>query len=186
MTRSRASWRSARDRTAQPRLVLLVFALGFSTGAGNASGQTAGQVPVKSDQNAQARRWFKDAKFGLLINWGVYSLLGKGEWVMEQDRLPIVEYAKLPPLFDPIRFDAVAWVKLAKSAGARYITITAKHHDGFCMFASRLTEFDIVDAAPLSYRPPQGAGRRLPSRKDQAVLLLFAARLAPPRLFRER
>ena len=147
MTRSRAAWRSARDRTEQPGLILLMFALGLSAGAGNASGQTADQVPVRSDENAQARRWFKDAKFGLFINWGVYSLLGKGEWVMEKDRLPIVEYAKLPPLFDPTRFDAEAWVKLAKSAGARYITITAKHHDGFCMFASRLTDYDVVDAA---------------------------------------
>ena len=115
--------------------------------------QPAGQPAATSDENAQARRWFEDAKFGLFIHWGVYSLLGKGEWVMDHDKLPISEYAKLPPRFNPTRFDADAWVKLAKSAGAKYITITAKHHDGFCMFASRLTDYDIVDATPYHADP---------------------------------
>ena len=72
---------------------------------------------------------------------------------MEHDKLPIGEYAKLPPRFNPTRFDADAWVKLAKSAGARYITITSKHHDGFCMFASKLTDYDIVDATPYHADP---------------------------------
>ena len=112
--------------------------------------------------NAAARRWFEDAKFGLFIHWGVYSLLGKGEWVMDHDKLPISEYAKLPPRFNPTRFDAVAWVKLARSAGAKYITVTAKHHDGFCMFASSLTDYDIVDATPFHNDPLKAAGRRLP------------------------
>ena len=115
--------------------------------------QPAGQPAATSDENVQARRWFEDAKFGLFIHWGVYSLVGKGEWVMDHDKLPISEYAKLPPRFNPTRFDAAAWVKLAKSAGARYITITAKHHDGFCMFASRLTDYDIVDATPYHADP---------------------------------
>ena len=72
---------------------------------------------------------------------------------MDHDKLPICEYAKLPPRFNPTRFDADAWVKLARSAGARYITITTKHHDGFCMFASRLTDYDIVDATPYHADP---------------------------------
>ena len=109
-------------------------------------------IHIRSDRRAtDARQWFQDAKLGLFVHWGVYSLLGKGEWVMENDKIPIREYAKLPPRFNPTRFDATAWVKLAKSSGAKYITVTAKHHDGFCMFASGLTDYDIADATP--FRP---------------------------------
>ena len=67
--------------------------------------------------NAQARRWFADAKFGLFVHWGVYSLLGKGEWVMDNDRIPVAEYEKLPPRFNPSAFDAEAWVKLDRGPG---------------------------------------------------------------------
>jgi len=103
--------------------------------------------------NADARRWFEDAKLGLFVHWGVYALLGKGEWVMERDRLPVAEYEKLPPRFNPTEFDADAWVKAAKATGARYITFTAKHHDGFCMFDSKLTRYDVVDATPYAKDP---------------------------------
>ncbi len=105
------------------------------------------------ERNAAARQWFQDAKLGLFVHWGVYSLLEKGEWVMDRDKLPIREYAKLPPRFNPARFDAESWVKLAKGAGARYITVTAKHHDGFCMFDSKLTDYDIVEATPYRADP---------------------------------
>jgi alpha-L-fucosidase len=72
---------------------------------------------------------------------------------MDRDKLPIREYAKLPPRFNPTRFDAEAWVKLAKAAGTKYITITSKHHDGFCMFDSKLTDYDVVDATPYHADP---------------------------------
>ncbi|WP_165244741.1 alpha-L-fucosidase [Paludisphaera soli] len=103
--------------------------------------------------NARARRWFEDAKFGLFVHWGVYSLLGKGEWVMNNDKIPLAEYRKLPPQFNPVKFDAEEWVKLAKSAGARYITVTTKHHDGFCMYDSKLTDYDVVDGTPYARDP---------------------------------
>ena len=103
--------------------------------------------------NILAKNWFEDAKFGLFIHWGVYSLLGKGEWVMENDKIPIAEYRKLPLQFNPAKFDAEAWVKVAKTAGARYITITTKHHDGFCLYDSRLTDYDVVDASPYGKDP---------------------------------
>jgi alpha-L-fucosidase len=115
--------------------------------------QPAVHTSSAADPRADARQWFQDAKLGLFVHWGVYSLLGKGEWVMENDKIPIREYAKLPPRFNPMRFDATAWVKLAKSSGAKYITVTAKHHDGFCMFASGLTDYDIADATPLHAEP---------------------------------
>ena len=75
---------------------------------------------------AEARQWFEDAKYGLFIDWGIDSLLGKGESVMDNDKLSIREYAKLLPRFNPTRFDAEAWVKLAKQAGVKYIMITTQ------------------------------------------------------------
>jgi len=132
---------------------LLAIALGGTAGAGSAFSQPAGDSTPATDPSAAARRSFEDKKFGLFIHWGVYSLLGKGEWVMNNEKIPIREYAKLPPRFNPARFDAGAWVKLAKAAGAKYITVTSKHHDGFCMFASRLTDYDVVDATPWHLDP---------------------------------
>lgn len=111
------------------------------------------QSSSASGANTVARRWFEDAKFGLFVHWGVYSLLGKGEWVMNNDKLPISEYQKLPPRFNPVKFDADEWVRLAKAAGMNYITITSKHHDGFCMYDSSLTGYDIVDATPYGKDP---------------------------------
>jgi alpha-L-fucosidase len=95
--------------------------------------------------NLESRRWFQDARFGLFIHWGVYSVLGKGEWVMNNDKMSIAEYEKLPPRFNPTEFDPVEWVALAKAAGMKYMTITSKHHDGFAMFGTRLTDWNIVD-----------------------------------------
>ncbi|HWP99499.1 MAG TPA: alpha-L-fucosidase [Vicinamibacterales bacterium] len=99
-------------------------------------------------ENLEARRWFQDAKFGLFIHWGIYSLLGDGEWVMNNRRIQVADYEKLAAFFNPIRYDADAWVRLAKEAGMKYITITSKHHDGFAMFDSKATDWDIVDRTP--------------------------------------
>ncbi len=98
--------------------------------------------------NLAARQWFQDAKFGLFVHWGVYSVLGDGEWVMNNRKIPLAEYEKLPPQFNPVKFDAAEWVSLVKAAGIRYITITSKHHDGFAMFDSKQTDWDIVDRTP--------------------------------------
>ena len=75
-------------------------------------------------ENLKAREWFQQAKFGLFIHWGVYSVLGDGEWVMNQKKMTVAEYEKLPPQFNPTKFDAAEWVALAKKAGMKYITIT--------------------------------------------------------------
>ena len=98
--------------------------------------------------NLQARQWFQDAKFGLFGHWGVYSVLGDGEWVMNNQKIDKKTYEKLPSFFNPIAFDAAEWVKIAKEAGMKYITITSKHHDGFCMWDSKLTDWNIVDRTP--------------------------------------
>jgi alpha-L-fucosidase len=99
-------------------------------------------------ENVAARKTFQEARFGLFIHWGVYSLLGDGEWVMNNRQIPAGDYEKLPASFNPTQFDAAAWVALAKAAGVRYITITSKHHDGFAMFDSRVSDYDIVERTP--------------------------------------
>jgi len=99
-------------------------------------------------ENLKAREWFQDAKFGLFVHWGVYSVLGDGEWVMNNQKIPVADYEKLPAFFNPEQFNAAEWVAMAKSAGMKYITITSKHHDGFAMFDSRISNWDIVDRTP--------------------------------------
>jgi alpha-L-fucosidase len=103
---------------------------------------------VPTPANLAARQWFQDARFGVFIHWGTYSVLGRGEWVMNIEKMPVSEYEKLPPQFDPEKFDAAQWVATFKKAGAKYITITSKHHDGFGMWDSKVSDWDIVDRTP--------------------------------------
>src|SRR4051794_15168979 len=95
------------------------------------------QTYKPSESNLKGREWFQDSKFGLFIHWGVYSVLGDGEWVMNNRKMSIAEYEPLAAKFNPTEFDAAQWVSLAKAAGMKYITITSKHHDGFAMFATK-------------------------------------------------
>jgi alpha-L-fucosidase len=105
-------------------------------------------VYAPTPENLKAREWFQDSKFGMFIHWGVYSVLGDGEWVMNNQRIDRQTYQKLPAFFNPINYDPKEWVALAKAAGMKYITITSKHHDGFAMWDSKLTDWDIVDRTP--------------------------------------
>lgn len=101
---------------------------------------------------------FRDARFGMFIHFGLYSILGGrwqgrqmdyiGEWIQAQFRIPNAEYAKLAEKFNPVLFNADEWVKSAKDAGMAYIVFTAKHHDGFAMYHSRVSRFNRV-LAPL-------------------------------------
>ena len=118
--------------------VLLFFAL-------NTNAQMA---YTPAPENLKAREWFQDSKFGMFIHWGVYSVLGDGEWVMNNQRIDKQTYQKLPAFFNPIAYDPKEWVVLAKAAGMKYITITSKHHDGFAMWDSKLTDWDIADRTP--------------------------------------
>ena len=103
-------------------------------------------------QKEQRMKWWEDARFGLFIHWGLYSVPAgewKGdtthaEWIRTTAQIPIREYDKLVQQFDPERFNAEEWVKMAKEAGMKYIVITTKHHDGFCMFDTKQTDFDIM------------------------------------------
>src|SRR6188508_3165224 len=95
-------------------------------------------------ENLKNREWFQQAKFGLFIHWGVYSVLGDGEWAMNNQQIPIKTYEKLPAFFNPTEFDAKAWVQMAKAAGMKYIVITSKHHDGFAMWDSKVSDYNVV------------------------------------------
>jgi alpha-L-fucosidase len=126
----------------------LAFVL-LLVGAGLAPILSAADEPyTPTPENLKSRQWFQEARFGLFIHWGVYSVLADGEWVMHQKRMTSAEYERLPPQFNPVKFDAAAWVKMARDAGMRYITITSKHHDGFAMFDSKVSDYDIVDRTP--------------------------------------
>jgi len=110
-----------------------------------------------SKQNDARMQWWKDAKFGMFIHWGIYSVpSGKwgetttyGEWIMHSAKIPRAEYGALAQKFNPTKFNADEWVKLAKDAGQKYIVITSKHHDGFAMFGSKADPYNIVDATPF-------------------------------------
>jgi alpha-L-fucosidase len=101
-----------------------------------------------TEENLKAREWFQDARFGLFIHWGVYSVLGDGEWVMNNHKMTVPEYEKLAVRFNPTEYNPAAWVALAKAAGMKYITITSKHHDGFAMWDSNVSDWTITKRTP--------------------------------------
>ncbi|MDR2981761.1 MAG: alpha-L-fucosidase [Puniceicoccales bacterium] len=115
-------------------------------------------VGVKRDVSKENPRlqWFNDARFGMFIHWGPYSLAagewnGKknyGEWLQVEAKIPNAEYEKLSAAFNPVKFDAKAWARMAKDAGMRYLVFTTKHHDGFCMFDSKYTDYTITKFTP--------------------------------------
>jgi len=129
-----------------------------------------GAFRTGADQRPDARHdarldWFRDARFGMFIHWGLYAvpagewkgqhIAGIGEWIMLRARIPVAEYERLADGFNPVQFDADAWASLAAQTGAKYLVITAKHHDGFCMFDSQVTEYSIVKATPFKRDPMQ-------------------------------
>lgn len=104
---------------------------------------------MPSVENLKARQEFQDDKFGIFLHWGLYSMLATGEWTMTNNNLNYKEYAKLAGGFYPSKFDAAEWVAAIKASGARYICFTTRHHEGFSMFNSRYTDYDVVDATPF-------------------------------------
>lgn len=107
-----------------------------------------------------SKEWFREAKYGMMIHWGLYSLLAGewrgmrmgdliGEWAQQYFRIPLSEYSRLAEAFDPVFFDAEEWVKLARDAGMKYVVFTSKHHDGFAMFRSGVSGYNVCDATPF-------------------------------------
>ena len=119
----------------------------------------------ESSDRKQYLNWFKEAKFGMFIHWGPYSQLAgewngrhvevgkEAEWIMKDLSIPVNDYRELAHKMNPVRFDAHEWVRLAKAAGMKYIVITAKHHDGFAMYKSKVSSYNIVDWTPFKRDP---------------------------------
>jgi alpha-L-fucosidase len=115
-------------------------------------------APETAAQKDARMAWWRDARFGMFIHWGLYAVPagtwkgerveGLGEWIMARAKIPGSEYAPLAKQFNPTGFDADAWVRTAKNAGMKYIIITSKHHDGFALFDSKVSQYDIVNATP--------------------------------------
>ena len=105
--------------------------------------------------------WWRDARFGMFIHWGLYAVPagqwngkfvppGGGEWIMHTANVPIPEYETLTKKFNPVKYDPAEWVRVARAAGVKYIVITSKHHDGFSMFDTKATDYNIVKATPYA------------------------------------
>ena len=137
-------------------MTILNVALAVSTFAAEAPKQVA-ETPEQHDARM---KWFREARFGMFIHWGVYSVpagewQGKtnyAEWFLEQTKMPVSQYEKYARQFNPVKFDAKAWVRMAKDAGMKYIVITSKHHDGFGMFRSDLTDW-CIKSTPFQRDP---------------------------------
>jgi hypothetical protein len=161
--------------TTKKRVLLMLVAAAATLLAVATGRAQTGYRP--SAANLAAREWFQDARFGLFVHWGVYSVLGDGEWVMNNRKIPAADYEKLPSQFNPVAFDPVEWVALAKAAGMKYITITSKHHG---LRDVRLQGLGLQHrrAHAVQERRPQGARRGVSKAGPEAVLLPFTARLA--------
>ena len=122
-------------------------------------------APVRKNKSETDPRteWFRQARFGLFIHWGLYAVpagewkgqpvAGIGEWIMNKAKIPVKEYEQLAKQFNPVKFNADEWAQLAQDAGMKYLTITSKHHDGFAMYHSQVSKYDIVDATPFGRDP---------------------------------
>jgi alpha-L-fucosidase len=121
--------------------------------------QTSSTAAADADR-ARRMQWWHEARFGMFIHWGLYSVLGRHEWVMENEGIPVAEYAPLAKQFKPKPNAARAWAKLAKQSGQKYMVMTTKHHEGFCQFDTKTTDYCA---------PKQGPGRDLVKEYVEAV-----------------
>lgn len=140
--------------------LLLALSLASALLPAARAAESAAPVDLNSPEaRAQRLAWFREAKYGLFIHWGLYAVpggywknersAGLGEWIMSRKRIPAAEYAQLASQFNPVKFDAEAWTQLAQDAGMKYVIITAKHHEGFAMFGSAASPYNVVDATPF-------------------------------------
>jgi len=142
------------------KLIIVACLVLSWAGAARLPGALSSAPQNPAPTREQRLAWFREAKFGMMISWGLYALpagVWKGkshpdnyaEWIMFDEKIPVAEYSRLAAEFNPVRFDAAAWAAVAKKAGMKYIIPLAKHHDGFSMYKSALTDFDVVDATPF-------------------------------------
>jgi len=144
--------------------LVMAAALALATLAPAATAQTNPTDKAETKEQRDARMaWWREAKFGMFIHWGVYSVPAgfyhgqpvnsAGEWIMNRGKIPMAEYQPFAKQFNPVKFNADEWVKIAKDAGMKYIVITSKHHDGFAMFDSKASPWNIVQATPYGRDP---------------------------------
>ncbi|MBN1509076.1 MAG: alpha-L-fucosidase, partial [Sedimentisphaerales bacterium] len=122
----------------------------------NARNDSASRKELTKDERMA---WWRDGRFGMFIHWGLYAVPagtyngtrvdGIGEWIMNNGKIPVQEYEKYADQFDPVGFNADEWVRRARYAGMKYIVITSKHHDGFCLWDSKVTNYDVMGATPF-------------------------------------
>jgi alpha-L-fucosidase len=141
-------------------VLILASLTALPTPSADAIEQALGETPAQHDARM---KWWREARFGMFIHWGPYAVAagdwngtrGKdaGEWIMSWANIPRAQYETLAPKFNPVQFDAAEWVRIAKAAGMKYLVITSKHHDGFAMFDTAVSAWDIVDATPWRKDP---------------------------------
>ena len=146
--------------TFRPFLVAVLAAMLLATSRLPAADAPAAETKAQRDARM---KWWREAKFGMFIHWGLYSVPagtykgrpigGIGEWIMYFGEIPVAEYADYAKQFNPVKFDADQWVEIAKDAGMKYIVITSKHHDGFAMFHTKASPYNIIDATPFDRDP---------------------------------
>ena len=147
-------------KKAKSAFLVAVIALALACTSSNAVAQAPANP--ESPEALEARlAWFKQAKYGLFIHWGLYAIPagewkgktspGLGEWIMNRSKIPVKEYEQLAKQFNPTKFNADAWVQMAQDAGMKYIVITSKHHDGFAMFNSKVSNYNVVQATPFKH-----------------------------------
>ncbi len=115
--------------------------------------------------SAQGLEWFQDARFSMFIHWGLYSILAKQEWVMHTDRIPVPEYEKLVPQFNPVKYNADEWVSIAADAGQKFMVITSRHHDGFSMYDTALSDYKVTNT-PFKRDPIRELADAVARRND--------------------
>ncbi|MDN3666738.1 alpha-L-fucosidase [Algibacter miyuki] len=133
-------------------LLALVVALNVNVGFA----QSSSKKKLSDDERME---WWRDSKFGMFIHWGAYSIIGGergtkiagggAEWAMDKLDYTIEDYEKFPEMFNPVMFDADAWVSMAKNAGMKYIVLTSKHHEGFGLWDSKVSDYDVMDKSPF-------------------------------------
>lgn len=154
-------------------------------------------VPLLAQQNVETKvqrdqrmHWWREARFGMFIHWGIYAVPAgeyngersdkTGEWIMDWANIPRSDYEKFAKQFNPVKFDAKKWVRIAKDAGMKYIVITSKHHDGFAMYGSKVSAYDVVDATPYRRDPiKELAAEAKKQGQNFAFIIRFSIGITP-------